>query len=81
MKMINTSECEKCKHGTVDDTNKARVKVHCDIKNKDYIYGACIPCEDKEKSLKRKLILNIRMVLVRKRKFPKVKNQLLALTG
>lgn len=31
MKMINTSECEKCKHGTVDDTNKARVKVHCDI--------------------------------------------------
>ena len=35
MKMINTSECEKCKHGTVDDTNKARVKVHCDIKNKD----------------------------------------------
>ena len=35
-------------HGTVDDTNKARVKVHCDIKNKDYIYGACIPCEDKE---------------------------------
>lgn len=32
MKMINTSECERCKHGTVDDTNKARVKVHCDIK-------------------------------------------------
>lgn len=31
MKMINTSECEKCKHGTVDDTNKARVKVHCVI--------------------------------------------------
>ena len=49
MKMINTSECEHCKYGEVDDTNKARVKVHCSKKNKDYIYGACIPCEEKEK--------------------------------
>lgn len=46
MKMINTSECEQCEYGKVDDSDKARIKVHCDVKGKDYFYGACIPCED-----------------------------------
>lgn len=49
MKMINTSECEHCQHGTIDDSNKARVTVYCDVKEKTYMYGQCIPCEDKEK--------------------------------
>lgn len=47
MKMINTSECEKCANCVINDTNKARIIVHCKAKNKDYIYGACIPCEEK----------------------------------
>lgn len=47
MKMINSNECEGCKHGTVDDTNKSRVKVYCSLKDKTYYYGQCIPCENK----------------------------------
>ena len=47
--VINTSQCEKCKYGTVDDTDKARVKVTCGYKNKTYYYGACIPCDYYEK--------------------------------
>lgn len=46
MKMINTSECEKCEYGTIDDADKRRIIVHCSSKNKDYLYGACIPCEE-----------------------------------
>ena len=49
MKMILTSQCEECKYGTIDDSDKARVKVHCSYKNKTYYYGACIPCDDMEK--------------------------------
>lgn len=49
MKMINTSECEKCRFGSVDDSDKARVKVFCSKKEKSYYYGQCIPCDDKEK--------------------------------
>lgn len=46
MKMITTSECEKCEYGKVDASNKAKVIVHCSAKNKDYVYGARIPCEE-----------------------------------
>lgn len=52
-KTIITSECEFCKYGTVDDTNKVRVMVHCGYKNKDYFYGQCVPCENMEKKLNR----------------------------
>ena len=43
--MILTSECEKCAYGSVDDSNKARVKVKCSIKGKEYHWGQCIPCD------------------------------------
>lgn len=49
MAMINTSECEKCKYGTIDDTNKAKLKVYCAARDKTYYYGQSIPCDDKEK--------------------------------
>ena len=48
---MNTDECEKCKHGTIDDSNKARVMVICKIKKK-YYYGQCIPCEYMERKNK-----------------------------
>lgn len=51
MQMINTSECEECRYGSIDDSNKAIVKVHCNKKEKIYYYGQCIPCEDKEKRI------------------------------
>lgn len=51
-KMINSSECENCRYGIIDETNKARIKVTCTIKQKKYWFGQCIPCEDFiEKSL------------------------------
>lgn len=45
MATIVTSECVNCPHGTVDYSNKARVKVHCEYKNKDYYYGQYVPCD------------------------------------
>lgn len=49
MLVINTSECEYCKHGVLDDSNRATVKVYCKLKNKNYYYGMIVPCDDKEK--------------------------------
>ena len=43
--MIITSECETCEYGSVNDTDKARVKVTCSLKGKTYYYGICIPCD------------------------------------
>lgn len=49
MSMILTSECEKCDYGIIDDSDKARIKVKCLQKNKEYYYGQCIPCDSKRK--------------------------------
>lgn len=46
--MILTSECEQCIHSTINEEDKARVKVYCSVKNKTYYWGQCIPCEYKE---------------------------------
>ena len=51
-KMIITDQCEYCKYGTIDDTNKARIKVKCSKKEKVYYFGQCIPCDDHEKRQK-----------------------------
>lgn len=48
-KMIITSECETCQYGIINDENKARVKVYCTRKQKEYYYGACVPCDDHTK--------------------------------
>lgn len=48
-KVILTSECETCRYGSIDDSNKARVKVHCSYKGKTYFYGQCVPCDNHEK--------------------------------
>lgn len=46
--MIITSECEKCIHSIIDESDKARLKIYCKIKDKTYYWGQCIPCEYKE---------------------------------
>lgn len=47
---INTSKCNKeCIYGNIDDTNKSKVIVHCNFKNKNYLYGQRIPCDNKTK--------------------------------
>lgn len=49
MGMILTSECEFCKFGIIRDNDKARVKVLCTYKGKEYYYGQCIPCDNKQR--------------------------------
>lgn len=44
--VILTSQCETCRYGSVDDSNKARIKVYCSYKEKSYWFGACIPCDN-----------------------------------
>ena len=48
-KVINTSQCEKCESGSVDDTDKARVKVFCSSTGKTYYYGQCVHCDSYKK--------------------------------
>ena len=48
MKMILTSECEECNYGAIDESNKANIKVKCNLKNRIYHYGQYIPCENKK---------------------------------
>lgn len=50
MNTINTSKCLKeCIYASINDTDKSKIIVHCAARNKDYIYGQRIPCEDKVK--------------------------------
>lgn len=45
-RMILTSECENCKYSSIDDSNKARVKIYCSEKEKTYYWGQYVPCEN-----------------------------------
>jgi len=55
MSLIKTSECVKCTHSTIDDTNKAKVIIHCKAKGKEFIYGQYVECDFKKKRGKREL--------------------------
>lgn len=43
---ICTSDCVTCIYCTLDESNKAKVKIQCSKKNKEYYYGQMIFCED-----------------------------------
>lgn len=43
--MIITSECEKCVYATINNKDKAKVKIYYKIKDKTYYWGQCILCE------------------------------------
>ena len=45
MKMIDTDKCTKCIFSIINEENKAKIIVHCNVKNKDYSYGQRIPCD------------------------------------
>lgn len=49
MSLIKTSECVKCAHSTIDDTNKAKVIIRCEAKGKEFIYGQYVECDMKKK--------------------------------
>ena len=46
--IICGKDCEQCKFCTLDESNSAKIKIHCEVKNKDFYWGQCIPCEYKE---------------------------------
>lgn len=41
--------CEDCLNAIIDESDKKKLKVHCGARNRDYIWGQCIPCNDKVK--------------------------------
>lgn len=41
--------CEDCRHATIIEESKSKVIVHCGARDKDYIWGKCVPCNDKSK--------------------------------
>lgn len=47
--MIITSECEECIHSAINEEDKSKIEIYCNVKDKTYIWGQCIPCEYKEK--------------------------------
>ena len=53
MSLIKTSECVKCAHSTIDDTNKAKVIIHCKAKGKEFIYGQYVECNVKRETRNR----------------------------
>lgn len=44
--MICTSECANCIYGTLDASDKAKAKIICSNKEKEYYYGQIINCEN-----------------------------------
>ena len=44
--VILSNKCETCKFGIVNDENKARIKVYCSQKEKEYYWGQCITCDN-----------------------------------
>jgi len=48
-KLILTSECEKCAHSTINETDKSKITIYCDVKDRTYVWGQYIACEYKEK--------------------------------
>ena len=50
MSLIKTSECVKCAHSHIYDTNKAKVIIHCKAKGKEFIYGQYVECDLKKKN-------------------------------
>lgn len=47
--IICGKDCEDCMYGVFDESNKARVRIYCQPREKWYYYGQCIPCDQKQK--------------------------------
>lgn len=42
---ILTTICEQCAYGSIDESDKARIKITCSFKNKTYYFGQYVPCD------------------------------------
>lgn len=45
-KTIVTSKCDTCKHGNIDYNNKPKMPIWCAIRQRYYVFGQRIPCDD-----------------------------------
>jgi hypothetical protein len=43
-KVITTDKCEGCNHCNINESDKARIIVKCDLHDKEYMYGQKIVC-------------------------------------
>lgn len=44
--IIAGSDCDDCIYSTIFEDDKDRLKIYCEKKDREYYYGARIPCED-----------------------------------
>lgn len=44
--VVLTSKCEFCKYGSIIEMSKARIKVYCSYKEKEFWYGCYVPCDN-----------------------------------
>ena len=49
MIIIAGKDCEDCECAILDESNKAKIMVYCEVRNRWYIFGACISCDDRIK--------------------------------
>ena len=42
--IITTDECEQCIYCTLDESDKSKIIIKCSMKEREYIWGRCIPC-------------------------------------
>lgn len=47
MQIDNCSQCEDCIYGSISGT-KAKLIVHCDYRDCDYIFGQYVKCDQKQ---------------------------------
>lgn len=45
--IIVGKDCESCIYSTLDESEKPKIKIECAARKKSYIWGQCIPCNDK----------------------------------
>lgn len=51
--IIAGKECESCAYSNIDDSNKSKIIIKCKARNKVYLWGQCIPCNDKKQNRRR----------------------------
>jgi len=46
--IIAGKDCDKCQYSLINDSSKSKVVIYCKARDKTYIWGQSIPCEDKK---------------------------------
>lgn len=49
--ICSDDECINCTHCSLDESNKAKIKVLCAARDKEYYYGQYVNCDDFKKKV------------------------------